>query len=55
MNNLLAAGKQDILSGRAQETKTGRANYMVWSAATVKEQIHKGGWRLAALLEQVLR
>ena len=49
------AGKQDIISGRAQETKTGRANYTAWSAATVKEQIHKGGWRLAALFEQAVR
>lgn len=50
------AGKRDITSGRAEEKKkTGGQFYAVWAAATVKDQIHRGGWRLAALLEEALR
>lgn len=49
-------GKQDILSGRAEEKKkTGGQFYAIWAAATVKDQIHRGGWRLAALLEEALQ
>lgn len=50
-------GKRDILSGNAEERKKkpGEQFYAIWAAATVKEQIHKGGWRLAALLEAVLK
>lgn len=49
-------GQQDILSGRAEEKKkTSGEFYAIWAAATTKEQIHKGGWRLAALLEQALQ
>ena len=54
---MIEPGKRDILSGRAEEKpKTpGQEYYAVWAAQTVKEQIHKGGWRLAALLEAVLQ
>jgi hypothetical protein len=50
-------GKRDILGGNAEEKqkKPGEQFYAIWAAATVKEQIHKGGWRLAALLEAVLK
>jgi len=48
-------GKDDIKSGRASETKKVHGQfYADWAAATVKKEIHKGGWRLAALLEQIL-
>ena len=50
------AGDRDITSGRAEEKKkSGGTFYAIWAAATVKEEIHKGGWRLAALLEEVLQ
>jgi len=49
-------GKDLIKSGRASEKKrTGGQFYANWAAATVKTEIHKGGWRLAALLEEILR
>ena len=49
-------GKDDIKSGRASEkTKSGGMFYANWAAATVKTEIHKGGWRLAALLEEILQ
>ncbi|MFL6237770.1 MAG: S1/P1 nuclease [Thermoanaerobaculia bacterium] len=49
------AGGQDITSGRAEERRqSGGTFYAIWAAATVKEEIHKGGWRLAALLEASL-
>ncbi len=49
-------GKDDIKSGRASEKKkSGGIFYANWAAATVKTEIHKGGWRLAALLEEILQ
>jgi hypothetical protein len=49
-------GQRDITSGRAEEIKKpGGKFYALWAAATVKDEIHKGGWRLAALLEEVLQ
>lgn len=49
-------GERDITSGRAEEKKkTGGEFYAIWAASTVKGQIHKGGWRLAALLEQAVK
>jgi len=51
-----AAGSKDIASGRGEEKKqTGGTFYAVWAAATVKTEIQKAGWRLAALLEEVLQ
>ena len=51
------SGKRDILGGRAEEKKKTPDGqfYANWAASTVKEQIHIGGWRLAALLEQILQ
>ena len=48
-------GERDILRGDAVETrKTDGKFYAHWAAETVKNEIHKGGWRLAALLEEIL-
>ncbi len=48
-------GDKDITSGRAQEKKNPDGTfYAIWAAATVKDEIHKAGWRLAALLEDLL-
>lgn len=48
--------KDTIISGRADETvKIEGKFYAVWAADTVKDQIHRGGWRLAALLEKALQ
>jgi hypothetical protein len=50
------AGAKDITSGRAEENKKpGEPFYAVWAAATVKTEIHKAGWRLAALLVDALQ
>jgi hypothetical protein len=56
-NIKITAGATDITSGRAEEKKKKRGVpfYALWAAATVKEEIHKGGWRLAALLEEALQ
>jgi len=49
-------GNKDITSGRAEEKKnSGGTFYAIWAAATVKDEIHKAGWRLAALLEELLQ
>jgi hypothetical protein len=49
------AGDKDITSGRAEERRQEAGMfYALWAAATVKEEIHKAGWRLAALLEEAL-
>jgi S1/P1 nuclease len=49
------AGDKDIVSGRAEEKRqSGGTFYALWAAATVKGEIHKAGWRLAALLEELL-
>lgn len=46
----------DIKSGRASEKKHSHGQfYANWAAATVKTEIQKGGWRLAALLEEILQ
>lgn len=51
------SGDRDILGGRAEEMKKqpGGKFYAIWAADIVKDEIHKGGWRLAALLEEVLQ
>lgn len=50
-------GSRDITSGNAEERKKlpGGTFYAVWASDVVKNEIHKGGWRLAALLEEVLK
>lgn len=46
----------EIISGRAEEKKkVGEKFYAIWAAAIVKDQIHKAGWRLAAVLEEALQ
>lgn len=50
------AGGKEISGGRAEERRqSGGTFYALWAAATVKEEIHKAGWRLAALLEAILK
>lgn len=49
-------GTKDITSGRAEEKrKSGGTFYAVWAGTIVKEEIHKAGWCLAALLEEALQ
>jgi hypothetical protein len=49
-------GYPDIVSGNANEKKkTGGEIYADWSADVVKKEIQKGGWRLAALLEEIVQ
>ncbi len=50
-------GKHEINSGNALEKRhpAGETFYAIWAADVVKNEIHKGGWRLAALLEEVVR
>ena len=56
-NILFENGKPEIKSGRADERThpAGGTFYALWAADVVKTEIHKGGWRLAALLEQVVQ
>lgn len=56
-NIQLQSGKHEINSGRAEEKRhaAGETFYAIWAADVVKDEIHKGGWRLAALLENVVR
>jgi len=51
-----AAGSKQITSGRATEKKkTSGLSYKNFAGVTAKNEIHKGGWRLAALLEEALK
>jgi hypothetical protein len=49
--------KPEISSGRAEEKSQGPDGefYALWAADVVKNEIHKGGWRLAALLEKTVQ
>lgn len=51
------SSKPEISSGRAEEKPHGAGEtfYALWAADVVKSEIHKGGWRLAALLERVVQ
>lgn len=49
------AGTSDIISGDAVEKPGGELTYDKWAAEVVRDEIHKGGWRLAALLNEVLK
>lgn len=52
----VVSGAHDIKSGQAKELhKSGQKFYAVWAAGVVKKEIQKGGWRLAALLEETLQ
>ena len=46
--------KNEIEFGDAKEKNNGGESYTDWSAGVVENEIHKGGWRLAALLEELL-
>jgi hypothetical protein len=49
-------GKKEITSGRATEKKkTGGLSYKNFAGVTAKNEIHKGGWRLAAILADALK
>jgi S1/P1 Nuclease len=56
-NIVLKTGEHDITKGEAREKKPepGGTFYNVWARGVVRDEIHKGGWRLAALLEQALQ
>jgi hypothetical protein len=56
-NIVRKAGEPDIRSGRAEEKKKkpGGTFYAVWASGVVRDEIQKGGWRLAALLEEALQ
>ena len=45
----------EIKSGEAREKRPADRSYSSWSARVVRREIHKGGWRLAALLQKALR
>lgn len=52
----IVSGAHDIRSGDAKEKRRRDGQfYSRWSAGMVKSEIQKGGWRLAALLEEVLQ
>lgn len=52
----IVSDEHEIKSGEAREKRSpDNQFYSRWAANAVKREIHKGGWRLAALLEQVLR
>jgi hypothetical protein len=52
---IFKTGEKEIRSGNAKErTQPGGTFYALWAADVVKQEIHKGGWRLAALLEQTV-
>lgn len=55
-NIKLDQAEQLVKTGNAFEKKPGPDGqfYALWAADVVKLEIHKGGWRLAALLEAVL-
>jgi hypothetical protein len=49
-------GARDISSGKAVERRQrGGTYYAVWAYRQIKGEVHKAGWRLAALLEAALR
>jgi phage FluMu gp28-like protein len=55
-NIRVVPGTHFIESGEARERRgRRRASYSNWAAGVVRNEIHKGGWRLAAVLEEALR
>jgi len=56
-NIVLKSGEHDITKGDAREKRPqpGEKFYNVWARGVVKDEIQKGGWRLAALLEEALQ
>lgn len=53
-NIKITTGAHDIISGDAVEKKKS-VSYQKFAGDTVKGEIQKGGWRLAALLEELLQ
>jgi hypothetical protein len=47
--------KRQVKTGNAKEKNTSNDSYKKWAGGIVKDEIHKGGWRLAALLEETLQ
>lgn len=54
-NIRVTPGAHFIDGGDARERRPRRVSYSNWAAFVVRQEIHKGGWRLAAVLEQALR
>jgi hypothetical protein len=55
-NIRVVPGAHFIESGEAREKRSRRrASYSNWAAGVARQEIHKGGWRLAAVLEESLR
>jgi hypothetical protein len=48
-NRVVAAGEA------AEKPRPGEVSYRVWAANIVRGELHKAGWRLADLLEKVLK
>lgn len=46
--------KEKLAHGQAVERMDQDVSYHDWAGQTVRDQLHKGGWRLAALLEKIL-
>ena len=52
----LPTSGHEIKSGDAKERHSPDGQfYAIWAAKVVKKEVHKGGWRLAALLEETLQ
>lgn len=47
-------GTQKATGDAEEQTVAGQESYQHWAGAVVKDEIQKGGWRLAALLEQLV-
>ena len=54
-NVVIIPDEHEIKSGDARERRVPGHNYTRWSANVVRFEIHKGGWRLAAILEEALQ
>jgi hypothetical protein len=54
-NIRVVPGAHFIESGEARERRPRRVAYSNWAAGVVRQEIHKGGWRLAAVLEKALQ
>ncbi len=51
----IVPGEHEIKSGEAREKRPSNSSYASWSANVVRREIHKGGWRLADLLQKALQ
>ncbi len=48
-DRVVAAGEAD------EKPRPGQINYRTWATKTVRDELHKAGWRLADLLEKALK